>query len=234
MIVAAALAFVAALSLAFQDRVEAPPDAEFRPRDYFPVDIGNTWIWGGEGGTYSVKTVTEAHHGEDGEEITFESTTPRGAIQFYDDFVIEKERLYRKGVRFLTGTGIVYEPPVLYCAFSGKVGDTLTVKVTESVGGPDPKEYFRRVTVVERRPVGTVLGSFSDCVIVRMEEFATATAEKPEARIDVWFARDVGPIKFRGVDKAGRVSEHQVVYVRVGAKRMGVDPREGSLPAENR
>lgn len=230
---AAALAF--ALSIAFQDRIEAPPNEEFRPRDFFPVDVGNTWIWGGEGREYSVKTVTEAHRGEDGEElVTFESTTRRGAIQFYDDFVVEKGRLYRKAVRFLSGTGIEYEPPVLYCAFSGKVGDTLTTKVSESVGHPNPKEYFRRVTVVERRPVGTVLGSFSDCVIVRMEEFATEAAERPEATVDVWFARDIGPIKFRGVDKAGRVSEHQVVYARVGVKRMGVDPREETVPAEDR
>jgi hypothetical protein len=214
------------LWLVAQDRVAAPLLEEWNPRDYFPIEVGNTWIWGGEGSNYSVKMITDTRGGENREEITFESATPSGAIQFFDDFVLENGRLYRKAIRFLAGESIQYDPPALYCAFSGKVGDTLTVKVTESVGNPDPKEYFRRVSVVERRPVGTVLGSFADCVIVRMEELKTEDAKTPEARIDVWFARDVGPIKFRGVDKAGRVSEHQVVYARVGATKLGLDPRE--------
>jgi hypothetical protein len=200
----------------------------FRPADFFPIDVGNTWIWGGEGIEYSVKSITDSRRTPEGEEhVTFESTTRRGALQFYDDFVLRPDgRLYRKAVRFLAGTSIEYDPPVLYCAFSGTVGETLAEKVRESTGRPDPKEYHRRVTVAERRSVGTVLGSFGDCIIVRMQEFASADAERPEATVDVWFARDVGPIKFRGVDKAGRVTEHQVVYARVGTKRLGLDPRE--------
>jgi hypothetical protein len=225
---AAAAALACALAVLAQDRPAGPPFEEFRPADFFPLDVGNTWIWGGEGIEYSVKAVTDSRRTPDGEDlVTFESTTRSGALQFYDDFVLKEDgRLYRKAVRFLAGTAIDYDPPVLYCAFSGAIGDTLTVKTAESTGKPDPKEYYRRVTIVERRSVGTVLGSFGDCIIVRMEELAKPDADRAEATIDVWFARDVGPIKFRGVDKAGRVTEHQVVFARVGVKRLGLDPRE--------
>ena len=40
-------------SLVGQASAAPPASEEFRPADFFPIEIGNTWIWGGEGGEYS-------------------------------------------------------------------------------------------------------------------------------------------------------------------------------------
>ena len=68
---------------------------------------------------------------------------------------------------------------------------------------------------------------FRSCIILSIEERKTADATVIEATEQIWFAKDLGPIKFRAWDKAGRVSEHDVVFVRVGPRKLGKDPREG-------
>ena len=93
-----ALPLAAVSVLLSQDKsTPLPPivesDSKWDPRDFFPIEIGNTWIWGGEGTDYSVKSVTDVTGGPDRQAITFESTSPKGAIQFYDDFVFEGGRL---------------------------------------------------------------------------------------------------------------------------------------------
>ncbi len=217
-----ALTFAVAAALAGQEPLSPPFDV----KAYFPTEIGNTWIWDGERRGFSVRTVTGSR-GEGGrEEITIEARTKSGDVEFWDEMVLENGRIHRAAIRFPVGTSIEYSPAVLWAPFSGKVGESETVEVSERTGGPEPRVYFRRVTIVERRPVGTVLGTFADCIIVRTEELASADAEKPSATMEVWYARDVGPIRFRGVDRSGRSSEHQVVYARVGTKRIGLDPRE--------
>lgn len=206
-----------------------PPPAT---NEYWPVQVGNRWVYRYADGTAERQdvTATETVDGEAAWVVVTTGLNGQGTEQA------------RYGV---SGAGIV-ELADASDPFSHALGALELLRLPASVGSSfvqankvlegvadvdndgraDPLTMYSTATVIDRDPIAVAAGTFNDVLHIqyRVQQTATGSRSGQVVRADVvadqWYAAGIGPVRMRVTTTAGgreEVSSNELEAYRVGA-----------------
>ena len=209
-----------------------PPTKEtgipFDAQDYYPLALGNTWIWSGRGpADIRVRTVVGRVETPTGVRWELETRSRDGSLRSRDILLHRDGLIYRQATLLPDGDRIDYQPPILYAPFSATVGEERETDMLQLSAGDQPRSYWRKSIIEDVGATESSVAGFPDAIAVSFASYPDRDFPMAETLLVVWFARNFGPLRLQVKNLAGEASE-EVVYARIGAVEVGVDPRTGT------
>lgn len=173
--------------------------------EYYPTDLGNTWVLETADGTERVTYTIEASEERiDGNEIalfkrtaetvgTDETTGETLFVHFNDDGVKLHKVVAELGSVFGTATAIL-SPPALFLPASLALGDSweFTLESEVILTGPVSVTYTYKVIAVE--DVVTPAGTFEKCLKIQIDT-RTVSASISRSTSYQWLAPNIGIVR---------------------------------------
>ena len=176
-------------------------------QNYYPLDIGNTWVLkstdGAERTTYTIEATDESFNGTQARilEITTEvlGTTAVSTSTFLVEVAEEGLKLHRIVAELGDIFGVasvefsspaVFFPPVLQL---GEIWETHG-ETEVPIVGPVTVSSVNEVVAVE--DVTTPAGTFEDCLKIRVRTKTTVALGTSRSTSYQWLAPNFGPVKF--------------------------------------
>ena len=174
------------------------PEA-FRPLNYFPLEMKNTWHFSGGIQTMQVTEVIKSGHER---RITLTFFDSLDAPLWSETYRTAKDQL--RWLAFEPATALLprvgFNPPLYGAPFSNEVGDMTTINTIETQF--DSVETTTAITVDYQiaaiEDVVTPAGVFAGCLKVKIDFIYPPVAVRPLFIGDHywWYAPNVGPIKY--------------------------------------
>ena len=182
-------------------------------QNYYPADIGNTWILESVDGVERSTYTLERSQTADGEErillkIRTEelSTGESETDQYFLTVGTEAIELHRTVLEDAVATLTADFPtPVTFFPLQLKLGDTWQIAadaevkleiLPEAIFGESITDF----EVVEFEDVVTPAGTFENCAKVRLELTLTMPFLDLDSTTYQWFAADIGPVQYESSD----------------------------------
>ena len=168
--------------------------------DYFPMHVGNSWTFAycvlnvGDQEKEINFSIVESRRIGNNDYYVFEKRPP---FLFLLDHTLEKGEIVLTGVRINKQGDIILwfdQEELLIYKFSDPVG---TVNIAHAASRPrfeDGIDFYSILRSVEDTVV-TQAGTFEDC-----HHFLIHIAQIKGTIINVWFAPQIGPVRFRGFE----------------------------------
>lgn len=176
-------------------------------QNYYPTDIGNTWIMestdGAERITYTLETADEARNGETFRTLKIITEVLGTSTANTNTFLVEVNEEGMKLHKVVAELGdvfgisrIEFSPPAVFFPPTLQVGEVWeTLGETEvSLVGIVTVSSTNEVVAVE--DVVTPTGTFEDCLKIRILTKTTAAFGSNRSTSYQWLAPDIGPVKF--------------------------------------
>ena len=176
-------------------------------QNYYPTDIGNTWIMestdGAERITYTLETADETLNGETFRTLKIITEVLGTSTANTNTFLVEVNEEGMKLHKVVAELGdvfgisrIEFSPPAVFFPPTLQVGEVWeTLGETEvSLVGIVTVSSTNEVVAVE--DVVTPAGTFEDCLKIRILTKTTAAFGSNRSTSYQWLAPDIGPVKF--------------------------------------
>ena len=176
-------------------------------QNYYPTDIGNTWIMestdGAERITYTLETADEARNGEAFRTLKIITEVLGTSTANTNTFLVEVNEEGMKLHKVVAELGdvfgisrIEFSPPAVFFPPTLQVGEVWeTFGETEvSLVGIVTVSSTNEVVAVE--DVVTPTGTFEDCLKIKILTKTTAAFGSNRSTSYQWLAPDIGPVKF--------------------------------------
>ena len=176
-------------------------------QNYYPADIGNTWVLesedGAERSTYTIETTDERFNGEQLRilEITSEvlGTTAVKTSTFLVQIEEEGMKLHRIVAELGDVFGVArvdFSPPTVFFPPTLQLGEIWEThgETEANIVGPLTLSSVNRVVAVE--DVVTPVGTFKNCLKIRVDTRTTAALGVSRSTSYQWLAPNLGPVKF--------------------------------------
>lgn len=176
-------------------------------QNYYPTDIGNTWIMestdGAERITYTLETADETLNGEAFRTLKIITEVLGTSTANTNTFLVEVNEEGMKLHKVVAELGdvfgisrIEFSPPAVFFPPTLQVGEVWeTLGETEvSLVGIVTVSSTNEVVAVE--DVVTPAGTFEDCLKIRILTKTTAAFGSNRSTSYQWLAPDIGPVKF--------------------------------------
>ncbi len=179
------------------------------PARYFPLNVGDEYIYSG-----AVRKVVTSHEIEHLFTRTFLDSTGN-TIRRED--VIKTDDGVRLKSRFSVSSEIPiinFDPPLPYSPWTNLIGDTLMITTVE-IRADSINNHLRAVVkyeIIDIETVSTPSGSFADCIKIRIVYRLLDKAESSfiDGESTLWFARDVGLVKYQTPQESGELLQATV------------------------
>ena len=176
-------------------------------QNYYPADIGNTWVLesqdGAERVTYTLETPEEELSGEQFRTLKIITEVLGTSSINTNTFLVEVDEEGMKLHKVVAELGdvfgvsrmefsppAVFFPPILQV---GEIWETLGETEVHLVG---PVEVSSINEVVAIENVDTPAGTFENCLKIRIDTKTTAAVGSSRSTSYQWLAPDLGPVKF--------------------------------------
>ena len=185
--------------------------------NYYPTEIGNTWIFQSTDGTEQLTYTLEGPTDIDGEElITLKISTEilgTSAVDIDNYFVSVRDGglLLHQSVTDEGAFGIAeatFDPPVTFFPALLPIGHTWEIMTETELEIAGPVTSTSTIKVVASEDVETPAGTFEDCVKLEIKGKGVSALVVIRTTSYQWLAPDIGPVKYEDVD-AGVVYELQ-------------------------
>ena len=176
-------------------------------QNYYPTDIGNTWIMestdGTERVTYTLEAADAARNGEAFRTLKIITEVLGTSSANTNTFLVEIDEEGLKLHKIVAELGdvfgisrIEFSPPAIFFPPTLQVGEVWeTLGETEvSLVGMVTVLSTNEVVAVE--DVVTPVGTFEDCLKIRILTKTTAAFGSSRSTSYQWLAPDIGPVKF--------------------------------------
>ena len=176
-------------------------------QNYYPADIGNTWVLESEDGTerntYTIKATDERFNGEEVRvlEITTEVLGTSSANT--STFLVQVDEKGMKLHRIVAELGDVFgvarvefSPPTVFFPPTLQLGEIWETRGETEVNivGPVTVSSVNEVVAVE--DVVTPVGTFENCLKIRVDTRTAAALGISRSTSYQWLAPNLGPVKF--------------------------------------
>lgn len=176
-------------------------------QNYYPTDIGNTWVLestdGAERITYTLETPDEEHNGEAFRTLKLVTEVLGTSSANTNTLLVEIDEEGLKLHKVVAELGdvfgvsrIEFSPPAVFFPPTLQVGEVWeTLGETEvSLVGMVTVSSTNEVVAVE--DVVTPVGTFEDCLKIKILTKTTAAFGSSRSTSYQWLAPDIGPVKF--------------------------------------
>ena len=176
-------------------------------QNYYPADVGNTWVLESEDGAERVTYVIEAaDEPVDGEEVRILKLTTEvlGTSTINTNtFLVQVAEKGMKLHRIVAELGDIFgvarvdfSPPVIFFPETLQLGEVWETRGETEVDliGAVTISSVNEVVAVEN--VATSAGTFEDCLKIRMRTRTAAAIGASRSTTYQWLAPDLGPVKF--------------------------------------
>ena len=176
-------------------------------QNYYPADIGNTWVLesedGAERNTYTIKETDERFNGEEVRvlEITTEvlGTSSVNTSTFLVQVGEEGMKLHRIVAELGDVFGVArveFSPPTVFFPPTLQLGEIWETRGETEVNivGAVTVSSVNRVVAVEN--VVTPVGTFENCLKIRVDTRTAAALGISRSTSYQWLAPNLGPVKF--------------------------------------
>ena len=176
-------------------------------QNYYPADVGNTWVLESEDGAERVTyTIEAADDPIDGEEVRILKLTTEvlgtstvNTNTFLVQVAEKGMRLYRIVAELGDVFGVArvdFSPPVIFFPETLQLGEVWETRGETEVDliGAVTISSVNEVVAVEN--VVTSAGTFEDCLKIRMRTRTAAAIGASRSTTYQWLAPDLGPVKF--------------------------------------
>ena len=176
-------------------------------QNYYPTDIGNTWVLestdGAERITYTLETPEEELSAEQFRTLKIITEVLGTRSMNTNTFLVEVDEEGMKLHKVVAELGdvfgisrIEFSPPTVFFPPTLRVGEiweTLGETVVNLVG-PVTVSSINEVVAIE--DVATPAGTFENCLKIRIRTKTTAALGSSRSTSYQWLAPDLGPVKF--------------------------------------
>lgn len=176
-------------------------------QNYYPVDIGNTWVLestdGTERITYKIEATDESFNGTQARVLKIITEVLGTSTLKTSTFLVEVEEEGMKLHRVAAELGDVFgmahvefSPPAIFFPPMLQLGEVWETQGETEVNivGPLTVSSVNRVVAVE--DVVTPVGTFENCLKIRVDTKTTAALGASRSTSYQWLAPNLGPIKF--------------------------------------
>ena len=180
-------------------------------QNYYPVEVGNTWVFLSADGTEQRTYTIEGPENVDGEElIVLKITTePLGTdILYVDKYFITVESdggliLHQSAVdqRAFGIAEATYDPPTTFFPAALPLGHNWEIVTNTELKLVGPTTSTSTIEVVAIEDVETPIGVFKDCVKLDIKRKVVTAVAIQRYNFVQWLAPNVGPVKYLDVDQ---------------------------------
>ena len=176
-------------------------------QNYYPTDIGNTWILestdGAERATYTLEAPEEEISGEEFRTLKIITEVLGTSSADTSTFLVEVDAEGMKLHKVVAELGdvfgvsrIEFSPPVIFFPPTFQLGDIWEVigETDVYLVGPVAVSSVNEVVAIE--DVVTPVGTFENCVKIKILTKTTAAIGSSRSTSYQWLAPDIGPVKF--------------------------------------
>ena len=176
-------------------------------QNYYPADVGNTWVLESEDGaervTYAIEATDERFDGEETRilKLTTEvlGTSTVNTNTFHVQVAEKGMKLHRIVAELGDVFGVArvdFSPPVTFFPETLQLGEIWETRGETEVDliGAVTVSSVNEVVAVEN--VVTSAGTFEDCLKIRMRTRTVAAIGTSRSTTYQWLAPDLGPVKF--------------------------------------
>ncbi len=201
-------------------------------QNYFPTEIGNKWILESQDKaeriTYTIETSDETI--DNIELLNIKTVTEvlgtdvAMAQEVFVDIKEEGIYVYKYVVEiddiFGVATALLY-PPQLFYPTSLTLGDTWQISVESELNIVGPFTFISTNEVIAVEDVVTSVGTFEDCLKIRLRSRSISAGGITPATAYQWLAPDFGPVKFE--------NSQDIVYELISSNLLYDPNRDGSI-----
>ncbi len=201
-------------------------------QNYFPTEIGNTWILESQDKseriTYTIETSDETIN--DIELLNIKTVTETlgtdvaMAQEIFVDINEEGIYVYKYVVEiddiFGVATALLY-PPQLFYPTSLTLGDTWQISAESELNIVGPFTFISTNEVIDVEDVVTPVGTFEDCLKIRLRTRSISAGGITPATSYQWLAPDFGPVKFE--------NSQDIVYELISSNLLYDVNRDGNI-----
>ena len=188
-------------------KIERP--SRIDPSRYFPLNVGDEYIYSG-----SVRKVVTSNDIEHLYTRTFLDST--GNMIRREDVIKTDDGIMLKS-RFSVSDKIPiinFDPPLPYSPWTNLIGDTLLITTVE-IRADSINSHLRaqiKYEIMDIATVRTPSGSFADCIKIKMiyRLLDEGEASFIEGESILWFARDIGLVKYETPLESGTLLQATV------------------------
>ncbi|RQW01280.1 hypothetical protein EH223_15295 [candidate division KSB1 bacterium] len=190
----------------------------FQPLYYFPLNVGNTWVYNGEIHKMQISDITK---NEGDRLITFSFYDTLNVLLWQEKAGLLKDQIYVQSFEPMTSLlpSVSFDPPRPFAPFSRKLGNKLNFPcietcMSDSTHSTTTVEAEYVIETVE--DVRVPAGKFLDCIKMKINIIYPRTAEKPFFIGEQywWYAPLVGPIKYDLPSARGELVEMNIIRTR--------------------
>ena len=176
-------------------------------QNYYPADVGNTWVLESEDGAERVTYVIEAaDESVDGEEVRILKLTTEvlGTSTINTNtFHVQVAEKGMKLRRIIAELGDIFgvarvdfSPPVIFFPETLQLGEVWETRGETEVGLVGAVTISSVNEVIDIEDVDTPAGMFKNCFKIRMRTKTAAAIGTSRSTTYQWLAPDLGPVKF--------------------------------------
>ena len=176
-------------------------------QNYYPADVGNTWILESQDGaeriTYAIEATDEPFDGEQIRLLKLTTETLGTSAIKTNTFLVQVAEKGMQLHRIVAELGDIFgvarvdfSPPVIFFPETLQLGENWETNGETEVDliGPVTISSVNEVVAVEN--VVTSAGTFENCLKIRMRTKTTAALGASRSTTYQWLAPDLGPVKF--------------------------------------
>lgn len=192
--------------------------SQFQPLYYFPVNVGNTWIYNGEIHKVQISDITK-NVGD--RIITFAYYDSSNVLLWHEKAALLKDQIYLQSFEPTTSVlpTVTFEPPRPLAPFSPRLGNKMTFECLESHTNDST---FNTTTVNVEYVIEAIedvrvpAGKFLDCIKMKINIIYPRTAHKPLFIGEQywWYAPHVGPVQYDLLSARGELVEMNIIRSR--------------------
>ena len=177
-------------------------------RNYYPVDVGNTWTLESEDGTervtYAIGATDELFNGKQGRLLRITTavlgTTTAQTNTFFMEVNEEGIKLHRIVANLGDLFGMAqmeFSPPATFFPATLELGEMWQTQGETEISIVGVVRVTSENEVIAIEDVDTPAGTFEDCVKIRVRTKTAAAAGISRSTTYQWLAPDIGPVKFQ-------------------------------------
>ena len=180
-------------------------------QNYYPVEVGNTWVFLSADGTEQRTYTIEGPENVDGEELILLkiTTEPLGTdIVYVDKYFITVESdggliLHQSAVdqRALGIAEATYDPPATFFPAALPLGHNWEIVTNTELKLVGPTTSTSTIEVAAIEDVETPIGVFKGCVKLDIKRKVVTAVVIQRYNFVQWLAPNVGPVKYLDVDQ---------------------------------
>lgn len=181
-------------------------------QNYYPADIGNTWVLESTDGTQQKTYTLEGPETVEGKALvllkitneefrTGEMNTDKYFVAVDDEGLKLHSVVLENAIALLTGN---FPTPVIFFPMQFVLGDKWQIvadaKAKPKLGPAISGKSTTNLEVIAFEDVVTPTGTFQNCAKVQLDLRITALFLKLDSTTYQWLAPDVGPVKYQNSD----------------------------------